>query len=69
MTDQPSTPFDFDLAEDLRSVRGAIDSQAWLLNNLHNQRVESFGELLMAARNDAAKGREALDRLEARLHD
>lgn len=59
--------FDFDLAEDIRSVRGAIDSQAWLLNNAHNAGTVAFKEMRHAARQDAAKGREALERLEHRL--
>lgn len=59
--------FDFDLAEDLRRIRGAIDSQAWLLNNVHNAGTAKFTELLKAAQEDAQAGRDALERVEARL--
>jgi hypothetical protein len=61
--------YDFSLAEDLRRVRGAIDSQAWVLNNTHNAGSALFAIALGAAREDAEKGRDALDRIEQRLAD
>ena len=59
--------FDFELHEDFRLSRGAIDSQAWVLNNVHNRDLPEFAGLLKAAREDAEKGRAALDRIEARF--
>lgn len=48
-------------------VRGAIDSQRWLLNNAHNFQSQSWGEYLRAATADAENGYAALDALVARV--
>lgn len=56
--------YNFDLAEDLRRVRGGIDSPVWLLNNAHNHDLPDWDGWVKAARNDARVGREALARIE-----
>jgi hypothetical protein len=60
-------PYDFELADDLHHVRGGIDSLAWMLNNVHNVGTPEWDALLASAREDAQRGRDALQRLELRL--